>query len=122
MKNVIKDLNRSTKKYEKKFQRDFLEIRNEIDFHIQALTDAITYADEALDSIGEEISEWCDILQELYEVDDANTILQKIDLWRLKIIANNRYATVIDEAVAVQNCKERLQKLLNRLLVLKCCR
>ena len=122
MRDVIKDLNRITKKYEKKFQRDFLEIRNEIDFHIQALTDAITYADEALDSIVEEISEWCDILQGLYEVDDANTILQKIDLWRLKIIANNRYATVIDEAVAVQNCKERLQKLLNRLLVLKCCR
>ena len=122
MKNVIKDLNRSTRKYEKKFQRDFLEIRNEIDFHIQTLKDVICYADEALDSIGEEISEWCDILQELYEVDDANTILQKIDLWRLKIIANNRYATVLDEAVAVQNCKERLQKLLNRLLVLKCCR
>ena len=122
MKNVIKDLNRSIKKYEKKFQRDFLEIRHEIDFHIQALTDAITYADEALDSIVEEISEWCDILQGLYEVDDANTIWQKIDLWRLKFIANNRYATVLDEAVSVQNSIERLQKLLNRLLVLKCCR
>ena len=122
MRDVIKDLNRITKKYEKKFQRDFLEIRHEIDFHIQTLTDAITYADEALDGLGEEISEWCDIIQELYEVDDANTIWQKIDLWRLKFIANNRYATVLDEAVTVQNCKERLQKLLNRLLILKCCR
>ncbi len=122
MKNVIKDLERATTEYEREFQENFIDVKNDIDFHVKTLEETIKNVDEALDSNGEELSKWCDILQELYEVDDAYTLKDKFDLWRLKLIANKRYGDLLDEAVEVQAIKERLEKLLNRIMIIKCWR
>ena len=119
MNNVIKELNREVNEYELLFQENFDEVRNDIDFHIEKLEELIKFADSALDKFSEEISKWAEIIQELYLDYEADTIFEKIELARLKRMANRKYAYFLDLSYETGEAKQRLEAILKRLTLLK---
>ena len=122
MNNVIKKLNRAVNEYEFIFQENFDEVKENMDLHIEELEEMIEYADNALDEFSTGISKWADIIQELYLDYEANTFLEKIELARLKRIANQKYAYFLELSYETGKARERLETILKRLNLLKCFR
>ncbi len=109
---------RLANKYERFFENRFEVVRNEKEIHIERLKEIIEQADDALKFETELIEMWAGTMQEVYEVDDANTLWKKLQLVIMKLYVNFRYNRALEETRYIQLGKEKLQKLLNRLLVL----
>ena len=109
---------RLANKYERAFQKRFESIREERDYHIEQLKGIIEQANDALKLETEEIEMWADTMQEVYTVDDADTLIKKIQLFFMKKYVNHMYDKALRETRCLELGKEKLQKLLNRLLVL----
>ena len=120
MNNVIKKLNRAVSEYEFMFQENFDEVKENMDFYIGSLKEAIEHTDNAIDKYSTEISDLADIIRKLYLNYEASTIFEKIKLARLKIIANRKYMNLLVLHYEAKRAKERLETLLKRLKLLKC--
>lgn len=109
---------RLANRYEKRFQMDFQKVLKEREFHIQQLRLIIEQANKAQNLISGDIANWGECIQVVYDVDDANTLWQKFDLSIMKWYVNKMYAKALEESRMVGLGKEKLEKLLNRLLVM----
>lgn len=107
-------------RYENSLNTDVRIVMEDKDFHMDNLKSAIEEADELLETISDDICNWEEALVELYEVDDANTLWRKLNLSIMKWYANRKCEKVLAEAAAVQDCKYRLEKCLNRITILSC--
>lgn len=110
---------RLVRKYEIGFEKNSARIFEEKDFHIEQLKIAISNAEEMLNCLGEEIADWAEALQEVYEVDDADTWWKKIELKIMKVYVNHKYSRVLDESKQVGEFCMKLKMFLNRLEILK---
>lgn len=109
--------------YERRVNSDIQEFTNDLDFHIEQLTEAINEMEKALDVIGDEIADWGECIAELYEdMEDEDTLWNRIQIYFLRKYVNWRYAKVLDEAVEIGNIKERLERIRNRFLIILSCR
>lgn len=113
-------LNRLVQRYENLFRNRLSDVKEESDFHIDQLKRAIECTDSVLEIVGEEINDWSEAVQEVYEVDDANTPWKKFQLMLMKWYVNKRYEQVLNEAVSVGKAKEKFEVFLKRLEILKC--
>lgn len=114
----IFEMRRITKKYERLFITNPELIYDDKDFHIENLEEAIKVIDELLEEAGEDVSDYQEILIDLYE-DSPNTLIEKIQLPFFKCYANIRCCIACQETVEILKVKERLKVLLNRLLLFK---
>lgn len=106
-------------KYERIIGEDIHNLTKDSAFHIEQLTTAISELDKLLDMIGDEIADWGEAIAELYEdMDDPDTLWNRLQIAVLRWYVNWRYAKALDESVEVMACKERLEKIRNRLLIL----
>ena len=109
---------RLAEKYERAFLIRFENIRAEKNFHIEQLKEIIEQAGCALNFETDAIEMWAGTMQVVYEVDDANTLIEKIQLFFMKMYVNHMYDKALRETRCIQLGIEKLQKLLNRLLLL----
>ena len=109
---------RLAERYEGAFQNRFETIRAEKSFHIEQLKGIIGQAKNALNMETDNIEMWAGTMQVVYEVDDANTLIEKIQLFFMKLYVNHMYDKALRETRCIQLGIEKLQKLLNRLLLL----
>ena len=109
---------RLAERYERAFQNRFETIREEKSFHIEQLKGIIGQAKNALNMETDNIEMWAGTMQVVYEVDDANTLIEKIQLFFMKLYVNHMYDKALRETRCIQLGIEKLQKLLNRLLLL----
>ena len=108
---------RLAERYERAFQNRFETIREEKSFHIEQLKGIIGQAKNALNMETDNIEMWAGTMQVVYEVDDANTLIEKIQLFFMKLYVNHMYDKALRETRCIQLGIEKLQKLLNRLLL-----
>lgn len=104
--------------YEKLFETDFEKVRNEKEYYINNLKEVIGHVDEALKLKSEMLDEWKKTLEELCKVDDANTLWKKLQLSIMMFYTNIMCGKFQRETQNLQSAKERLEKLLHRLIVL----
>lgn len=109
---------RLAEKYERAFLIRFENICAEKNFHIEQLKEIIEQAGCALNFETDAIEMWAGTMQVVYEVDDANTLIEKIQLYFMKMYVNHMYDKALRETRCIQLGIEKLQKLLNRLLLL----
>ena len=105
-------------KYEKRFERDFEKICNNKAYHIETLKAILEQAEDALNLEADNMANWGQTMQILYEVDDADTLWKKFQLFLMKWYTNWMYSKSVTESRYLGIGKEKLEKLLNRLLVL----
>lgn len=109
---------RLANRYEKKMQINHEEMVEKRDFHITQLREAIEAADKLLDICYGEFESWCDSMQSLYEVDEFDNFLEKIELVFLKWYVNHMYCKSVKEIQDTENAKKRLKKVQTTLEVL----
>lgn len=109
---------RLANKYERVFENRFETVREEKEIHMERLKGIIEQADSALKMETEQIELWAGTMEEVYGVDDANTIIQKIELAIMKWYVNYMYDKALKETRCLELGKEKLQKLLNKLILL----
>ncbi len=107
-------------RYENALNSDIRVVMEDKDFHMDNLKSAIEDADKLLETIGDDICNWEETLVELYEVDDADTLWKKLNLSIMKWYANRMCEKVLTEATTVQDCKNRIEKCLNRIMIMSC--
>ena len=98
-------------KYERLFENDFERIRNQKEFYMNELRGIIEQADDALELESEQIADWGKNIQTVYEVDDANTLWKKFELFLMKLYVNRMYSKAVEETRKLQIGKEKLEKL-----------
>ena len=108
---------RLANKYERIFEKEFENVRQEKEVHIERLKGIIEQADEALKIESEEFEVWSGTMEEVYSVDDAYTIIQKIEVVIMKWYVNYKYDKALKEIRCLRLGREKLKKLLNKLLI-----
>jgi len=107
-------------RYENALNSDIRIVMEDKDFHMDNLRSAIKDADELLETISDDICNWEETLVELYEVDDADTLWKKLELSIMKWYANRKCERFLTEVSTVQDCKNRIEKCLNRIMIMSC--
>lgn len=116
--SVARGFLRLARKYEirMKYSRDAIVNNHEV--HITQLREAIGCAKQFLDISYEELENWSDSIQAVYEVDEFDNIFQRVELVFLKKYVNWMYSRTLKEIYIVEEAKKRLEKVLNTLEVL----
>lgn len=116
--SVARGFLRLARKYEirMKYSRDAIVNNREV--HITQLREAIGCAKQFLDISYEELENWSDSIQAVYEVDEFDNIFQRVELVFLKKYVNWMYSRTLKEIYIVEEAKKRLEKVLNTLEVL----
>lgn len=116
--SVARGFLRLAKKYERRMKYNRENIVNNRDDHITQLREAIGCAKQFLDISYEELENWSDSIQAVYEVDEFDNIFQRVELVFLKKYVNWMYSRTLKEIYIVEDAKKRLEKILNTLEVL----
>ena len=116
--SVARGFLRLAKKYERRMKYCHDYMVNNRDTHIAQLREAIGCAKQFLDISYEELENWSDSIQAVYEVDEFDNIFQRVELVFLKKYVNWMYSRTLKEIYIVEEAKKRLKKILNKLEVL----
>ncbi len=116
--SVARGFLRLARKYEirMKYSRDAIVNNREV--HITQLREAIGCAKQFLDISYEELENWSDSIQAVYEVDEFDNIFQRVELVFLKKYVNWMYSRTLKEIYIVEEAQKRLKNILNKLEVL----
>ena len=116
--SVARGFLRLARKYEIRMKYSRETIVNNREVHITQLREAIGCAKQFLDISYEELENWSDSIQAVYEVDEFDNIFQRVELVFLKKYVNWMYSRTLKEIYIVEEAKKRLEKVLNTLEVL----
>lgn len=83
------------------------------DFHITQLREVMKCIERFLDISYEELENWANSIQAVYEVDEFDNIFERIELVFLKRYVNWQYSRTLKEVTITEEAKKRLQKVLN---------
>lgn len=117
--SVARGFLRLAKRYERRMEFMHEEMVKNRDFHITQLSGAIECAERSLDISYEELANWSDSIQSVYETDEFDNFFQRIELVFLKMYVNFRYNQALKEVEITEDAKKRMQNILNKLEVLK---
>ena len=116
--SVARGFLRLARKYERRMKYCHEYMVNNRDTHITQLREAVGCAKQFLDISYEELENWSDSIQAVYEVDEFDNIFQRVELVFLKKYVNWMYSRTLKEIYIVEEAKKRLEKVLNTLEVL----
>ncbi len=105
-------------KYERRMRYCREEMIKNRDVYIPQLRGIIECAVQYLEITYGEMESWANTMQTVFAVDDANTWLQKIELWLMKKFVCYRYSQTIKEADIVETAKRQFESMLNTLEVM----
>ena len=116
--SVARGFLRLARKYERRMKYCHEYMVNNRDAHITQLREAVGCAKQFLDISYEELENWSDSIQAVYEVDEFDNIFQRVELVFLKKYVNWMYSRTLKEIYIVEEAKKRLKSVLNKLEVL----
>lgn len=118
--SVARGYLRLAKRYEirmKYIHKYMVKNRN---FHITQLREAIGCVERLLDISYEELENWSNSIQALYETDEFDNIFERVELIFFKMFVNCRYDQTLKEITVAEEAKRRMKNVLNKLEVLNC--
>lgn len=95
------------------------KVRTNMNFHMTQLRSANEQLDLALDLIESDISEWKENISTANSIQPDN-IFQKMQIFIMQKYINFKYAKTVAEKVKLLQCKEQLNKILNKMMLLGC--
>ena len=116
--SVARGFLRLARKYERRMKYCHEYMVNNRDTHITQLREAVGCAKQFLDISYEELENWSDSIQAVYEVDEFDNIFQRVELVFLKKYVNWMYSRTLKEIYIAEEAKKRLKSVLNKLEVL----
>lgn len=116
--SVARGFLRLARKYERRMKYCHEYMVNNRDTHITQLREAVGCAKQFLDISYEELENWSDSIQAVYEVDEFDNIFQRVELVFLKKYVNWMYSRTLKEIYIVEEAQKRLKSVLNKLEVL----
>lgn len=118
--NELKYLNRVALSYKNLIKNNSSkDLSKKIDFYIEQLESAIETAKRLEEINVGEIQEWAETIQTVYEVDDANTIIQKFELWIMKKFVEYKYDRALRYSYTLNGIVENFKQVLVRLNQIK---
>ena len=109
--SIARGFRRLARKYEMRMEYCHENMVENRDFHITQLREAIGCVNRALDISYEELGNWADSIQAVYEVDEFDNVFQRIELVFLKKFVNWRYSHTLKEIYIAEDAKKRLEKI-----------
>ena len=103
----------------KKYESGKYRFNNDCDFYIEQLGTAMNATDVGLEMIKGEVQDWAEAIQEVSEIDDADTWLKKIQCYFMMRKCMKQYVKSLEEQEYLIDIKKRLEKILNRFLIFK---
>lgn len=117
--NEIKYLNLVARDYEIMLKKNPQRAKDELDFFIDQMNQAITQTKQLQETASDDIQNWAEAIQTVSEVDDANTWLQKLELKMMKRHVDKRYHQSLVYSKQVADVLERLEVISKRLYQIK---
>lgn len=117
--NELRHLNRIAFSYERLIQKSSYIIKKNCDFHIEQLENAIELAKILEGPSGDDIQNWAEALQEVYEVKEVDFFFQRITLWFMKKLTTYKYVKAIKYSYNLAIITDRLYACLSRLNQIK---
>ncbi len=95
------------------------KVRTNMNFHMTQLRGASEQLDLALNLIESDISEWEENISTASSIQPDN-IFQKMQIFIMRKYINFKYAKTVAEKTKLLKCKEQLNRVLNKMILLGC--
>ena len=103
----------------KKYENGKYRFHNNYDSHIKKLKAAVKAANDEVEKAENQIEEWAIVLKEVSELEEADTLLGRIDDFFLLKRCMKRYINALEEEEYISGIKKKLENILDMFLEIK---